>query len=140
MKVKNVLSYTYTPLDSFLVCRGITWQCLFTCARCVKWYRLQARLSYQSCCFQEQVDQQQVTEQMTHVAVDDPADNWGPTETSQTDWNQQSESQTDWSQQTETHVEWNSSPGNQNECKSGDFHAAKLSTLAKLNILAIHGL
>jgi len=77
---------------------------------------------------------------MTHVAIDDPADNWGQTETSQTDWNQQSESQTDWSQQTETHVDWNSSPSNQNECKSGDFHAAKLTTLEKLSILAICGL
>jgi hypothetical protein len=77
---------------------------------------------------------------MTHVAVDDPADNWGPTEPSQTDWNQQSESQTDWCQQTETPVDWNSSHGNQNECKSGDFHTAKLTTLEKLNILAICGL
>jgi hypothetical protein len=106
----------------FLVCRGITWHCLFTCAWCVKWYRLQAGFSYQAHYFQEQVDQQQVTEQMANVAIDDPADNWGQTETSQTDWNQQSESQTDWSQQTETHTDWNSSPGNQNECKSGDFH------------------
>jgi hypothetical protein len=72
---------------------------------------------------------------MTHVAIDDPADNWG-----QTDWNQQSESQTDWSQQTETHVDWNSSPSNQNECKSGDLNTAKLTTFGKLSILAICGL
>jgi hypothetical protein len=79
--------------------------------------------------FQEQVDQQQVTEQMVNVAIDVPAESWGQTETSQTDWNQQSESQTDWSQQTETQAEWNSSPGNQNDCKSGDIHLAKLTTI-----------
>lgn len=82
--------------------------------------------------FQEQVDQQQVTEQMANVAIEDPADNWGQAETSQTDWSQQSESQTNWSQQTESHVDWNSSPGNQNECKSDDLHVAKLTTIEKL--------
>jgi hypothetical protein len=71
--------------------------------------------------FQEQVDQQQVTEQMANVAIDDAADNWGSTEANQTDWNQQSESQTDWSQQTETQADWNSSAGSQNDCKSGDI-------------------
>jgi hypothetical protein len=70
--------------------------------------------------FQEQVDHQQVTEQMTSVAIDDPTDGWGQTETSQTDWSQQSESQTDWSQQTETQPDWSSSPANQNDCKFSD--------------------
>jgi hypothetical protein len=86
--------------------------------------------------FQDPVDQQQVTEQMANVAIDDPADNWRQTETSQTDWNQQSESQTDWSQQTETQAEWNSSPGNQTDCKSGDIHTTKL-TVRKLRLRAV---
>lgn len=67
--------------------------------------------------FQEQVDHQQGTEQMTGVAIDDPTDEWGQPETSQADWRQQSESQTDWSQETEPQGEWNSSPANQNDCK-----------------------
>lgn len=71
--------------------------------------------------FQEQVDHQQATEQMTSVAIDEAADDWGQTETSQTDWGQQSESQTDWSQETETQGDWNSSPANQNDCKSNDI-------------------
>jgi hypothetical protein len=73
------------------------------------------------CLFQEQVDHQQVTEQMTSVAIDDSANDWGQTETSQTDWRQQSESQTDWNKETETQAEWNSSPANQNDCKCSDI-------------------
>jgi hypothetical protein len=67
--------------------------------------------------FQEQVEQQ-VTEQMANVAIEEPTDNWGQADNSQTDWSQQSESQTNWSQQTESHLEWNSTASNQNECKS----------------------
>jgi hypothetical protein len=71
--------------------------------------------------FQEQVDHQQVNEQMSSVAVDDPSDDWGQTETSQSDWSQQPESQTDWNQQTETQADWSSSPANQNDCKFSDI-------------------
>jgi hypothetical protein len=84
------------------------------------------------CLFQEQVDHQQVTEPMTSVAIDDPTDDWGQTESSQNDWSQQSESQTDWSQQTETQADWSSSPANQNDCKYSDIVRYSVGSTVKL--------